>query len=163
MKEPMKESDYNLLREKSWRQELSAAEKDSLRAYLAEHPEAADWEMEGRLTEALERADVPVPSNFTARVLAAIEREALPVRRATPGRWFFRLLPKVAVAAVIFSVGLFTYHEHTTAERAELVQGVKVVAGVSLLPSPEILQDFDTIRQMSASPGPDTELITLLK
>jgi hypothetical protein len=49
------------------------------------------------------------------------------------------------------------------AKRAEVVQGVTVVAGVSSLPSPEILQDFDTIRRMSSTPGPDPELIALMK
>jgi hypothetical protein len=67
------------------------------------------------------------------------------------------------VAAVVFAAGLLTYHEHIVAKRAELVQGVKVVAGVSSLPSPEILQDFDTIRQLSSTPGADPELIALMK
>jgi hypothetical protein len=74
-----------------------------------------------------------------------------------------RLLPRAAVAAAIFGAGLLTYHDHRTAKRAELVQGVKVVAGVPSLPSPEILQDFDTIRQMPSTPGPDPELIALMK
>ena len=75
------------------------------------------------------------------------------------------LLPRAAVAAVVVAAGVLTYHEQTTAKRQdqELVQGVKVVAGVSSLPSPEILQDFDTIRQISTTPGPDPELIALMK
>jgi len=60
-------------------------------------------------------------------------------------------------------VSVVTYHEHTAAKRAELVRGVKVVTGVSSLPGPEILQDFDTIRQMPAATGPDPELIALMK
>lgn len=160
----MKEFDDN--QTKSWRQ-LTAAETAQLRAWLEEHPELrADWETESRLTEALARLpDVPVPSNFTARVLQAVERDAAAIRRTKPRLpWFLRsLVPKAAAAAVIFAVALVTYHEHTVTKRAELVQSVKVVAGVSSLPSPEILQDFDTIRQMSSAPGPDTELIALMK
>ena len=106
-----------------------------------------------------------MPSNFTARVLQAIEREAAAAPRPAGNRmpWFLRvLLPRAAVAAAVLGV-VIAYHGHTTAKRAELVQGVKVVAGVSSLPSPEIMQDFDTIRQMPASTGPDPELISLMK
>jgi anti-sigma factor RsiW len=164
----MNESDYTLLREKNWRGKLTPAEEASLRAWLAEHPQAeTDWEMDLHLSRALEKLpDVPVPGNFTARVLQAVDREAAAVNRPPASRfaWFVRsLLPKAAVAAVVLGAGLLTYHEHTLAQRAELMQGVKVVAGVSSLPSPEILQDFDTIRQISTTPGPDPELIALMK
>lgn len=163
----MNESDFNKLREKSWRGKLSPAEEASLRAWLAEHPEAkADWEMDQALTGALEKLpDVPVPSNFTARVLQTIERESLAVSRPSRNRlgWFMRsLVPKFAAVAVVLGVGILSYHEHTMAKRAELVQGVKIVTGVPSL-SPEILQDFNTIRQISTTPGADTELIALMK
>jgi anti-sigma factor RsiW len=163
----MNESDYNLLREKSWRGKLTSAEEASLRAWLAEHPGAnTDWELDSHLTRALEKLpDVPVPSNFTARVMQALDREAVASRpRTNRLAWFLRLLlPRAAVAAIVLGAGLLTYHEQTSAKRQEMVQGVKVVAGVSSLPSPEILQDFDTIRQISTTPGPDQELIALMK
>ncbi len=162
----MNESDFNDL--KSRGRKLTAAEETDLRAWLAEHPDRqADWESENRLSEVLRRLpDVPVPSNFTARVLQAVEREEMAVGKPqrSSANWFFRLLvPRLAVAAVIFGVALLTYQEHEAAKREQLVQGVQVVAGVSSLPSPEILQDFDTIRQMSSTPGPDPELIALMK
>jgi anti-sigma factor RsiW len=163
----MNESDYNQLREKAWRRKLTAAEEADVRAWLAAHPESRpDWEIEGCLTEALGRLpDAPVPSNFTARVLQAVEREAITASRPKASRpWFLRSLARrLAVAAVVLGVGLLTYHEHTVAKRAELVRGVKVVAGVSSLPGPDILQDFDTIRQISSTPGPDSELLALMK
>jgi anti-sigma factor RsiW len=157
-------NEFNSLREKSWRGKLTPAEEASLRAWLAEHPESkGDWEMDRQLTEALEKLpNVPVPSNFTARVLQAIERESVPASRPSPNRvtWFLRsLLPKAAVAAVIFGAGLLTYHEHTTAKRAESARNLKIVAGAPV-PSPEILQDFDTIRHIN--PGPDQDLIVLM-
>jgi len=162
----MNEFDYKTLLEKRWRHKLTPAEETSVRAWLAQHPESrAEWDLETQLAEALEKLpDVPVPNNFTARVLQAVEREAAaprpPVNRVT---WFLRvLLPRVAVASVILIVGVVTYHDHTAAKQAELVQGVKVVTGVSSLPSPEILQDFDTIRQLPAATGPDPELIALM-
>ncbi len=69
---------YNRLRELSWRRKLTGAEEAELRAWLAAHPDAqADWEAEAGLNAALGRLpDAPVPSNFTARVLQAVEREA---------------------------------------------------------------------------------------
>ena len=85
------------------------------------------------------------------------------VMAAAAGQFLRSLLPRAAVVAAVLVTGLLTYHEHTSAQRQELVQGVKVVAGVSSLPSPEILQDFDTIQQMSTTPGPDQELIALMK
>jgi len=161
----MNEFDYKSLREKSWRRKLTAAEEASMRAWLAEHPEAkADGELESRLNAALDKLpDAPVPSNFTARVLEAVAREEAAVRRpaANRSRSFWRsLLPKAAVAAVIFSAGLLTYHEHSVAKRAELVRGVKIVANGLSVPTPEVLQDFDTIRKVT---GPDPELIALMK
>jgi anti-sigma factor RsiW len=163
----MNEFEYKTLLEKRWRHKLTAGEEANVRAWLAQHPESrAEWDLETQLAEALEKLpDAPVPSNFTARVLQAIDREAAAPKRSAKGRpWFLRvLLPRAAVASVILAVGIVTYHEHTAAKRAELVRGVKVVTGVSSLPSPEDLQDFDTIRQLPASTGPDPELIALMK
>jgi len=162
----MNEFDYKSLLEKRWRHKLTASEEASVHAWLAQHPESrADWDLETQLTQALETLpDAPVPSNFTARVLQAVEREAAaPKRSMSRVPWFVRvLLPRAAVAALILG-GMLTYRAHNTAQRAELMQSVKAVAGVSSLPSPEILQDFDTIRQMPASTGPDPELIALMK
>jgi anti-sigma factor RsiW len=164
----MNEFDYKSLREASWRRKLTAAEEASLRAWLADHPEEkADWELESGLSAALDKLpDAPVPSNFTARVLQAIEREDAAARRPSTNRlrWILRsLLPKAAVAAVIFGAGLLTYQEHTTAKRAELAQEVKemkIVASGLSVPRPEDLQDFDTIRKVT---GPDPELLILFK
>src|SRR5579862_8049976 len=107
----MNESDFNELREQSWRRKLTAAEESALRAWMVEHPDAeTDMEAEVRLTEILGRLpDVPVPSNFTARVLQAVECEARADARPRVSRWnwFLRsLLPKVAAAALVVCVGV---------------------------------------------------------
>ena len=107
---------YNRLRELSWRRKLTAAEAAELQAWLAAHPEArADWEAEAGLNEALGRLpDAPVPSNFTARVLQAVEREAAAElrRRRTWQVWLrWRWLPKAAVAAVVLGAGLVSYQQ----------------------------------------------------
>lgn len=164
----MNEFDYKMLLEKRWRHPLTASEEASMRAWLAQHPESKpDWDLETQLSEVLEKLpDVPVPSNFTARVLRAVEAAAPRPPAVTRSPWFIRALrPRAVVAAASVALVLFvvSHHQRTAAKRAELVQGVKVVAGVPSLPSPEILQDFDTIRQLPASTGPDPELIALMK
>jgi hypothetical protein len=57
--------------------------------------------------------DAPVPSNFTARVLQAVElEESRPSRKWNFNWWNWRMLPRVAMtAAVIIFAGL-TFHRH---------------------------------------------------
>src|SRR5262245_27418143 len=99
------------LREISWRRKLSPAEEAELRAWLATHPDAeAEWKAEAGLNEILERLpNAPVPTNFTARVLEAIEREEAAEARRREWKWRL-LLPRAAVAAVIFTVAGLGYH-----------------------------------------------------
>ena len=154
-------------RESSWRRKLTDAEAAQLRAWLATHPGAqADWEAEASLNEVLDRLpDAPVASNFTARVLQAIEREtAASSRSHKPSGWqSWRWLPRMAVAAVVVGAGLFSRYEFLLAQRTKLVQSVKVVANVSLLPSPAILQDFDAIQRLTPRPAADEQLLSLLE
>jgi len=176
----MNESDFNELKEKSWRRKLTSAEESALRAWLAEHPEAkADWEADVRLTEAMgQLRDAPVPSNFTSRVLQEVQRESAAETRPHPSLWAWILRswqPRIAILAAVALAGLLTYqNQHTVATRqkmaheqqmarAQAAQDVKLVAGVRSLPGPDILQNFETIRKMGTTPGPDAELIALLK
>jgi len=97
---------HSKLRESGWRQKLTEAEQAGLRAYLAANPDArADWEMESALNAAARARlpDAPAPSNFTARVLQAVEREeGRP--RAWSWRWNWHLLvPRVAFAAAVIT------------------------------------------------------------
>lgn len=160
----MNESEHNSLSEKGWRKP-TPAEAEDLHAWLSKHPEAqADWETELRLTEAINHLpDAPVPSNFTARVLQAVEREsAVGSRRRGPFRWWSLrgLLPRTAAATLVLGAGLLAYHEHTVTERrAELAQSVKMVPALSA----EVLQNFETIRKMGSATGPDRELIALMQ
>lgn len=157
----------NPLREQSWRRKLSPDETAELRAWLAAHPEARDdWEAEAGLTEVLGRLpDAPLASNFTARVLRAVEREAgVQPRRAAAGwkqpGWWLKWLPRTAFAAVALTAGLIgvqTVRDHRRAE--EYRQSVAAVSEVASLPSPEILQDFEAIRHLNETPGPDEELL----
>jgi ferric-dicitrate binding protein FerR (iron transport regulator) len=160
---------FNQLCELSWRRKLTGAEEAELRAWLAAHPEAqADWRTEAGLNSALGRLpDVPVPSNFTARVLQAVEREAAAELRRGEPQWQFwrrrRWLPGAAFAAVILGAGLFSYHQFHAARLREYVNSVAAVSDVSSLPSPEVLKDFDAIRASSPRPLPDEQLLAVLE
>jgi anti-sigma factor RsiW len=163
-----KDPRYQHLLELSWRRKLTPAEEAEMQACLQVHPEAhSDWEAEAGLTEALGRLpDAPVPSNFTARVLQAIERETTAEARQKPASlpWLApRWLPRVAFGAIVIGVGLLSYHEAKDVERKKMVNGVEVVSEVSSLPSPDILQDFDAIRALNRTPPADPELLSLFQ
>jgi anti-sigma factor RsiW len=140
-----------------------------LRAWLATRPEAqADWDTEAKLQSALDRLpDVPVPSNFTARVLEMVEREAAAEMRQGERKWRFsrrlRWLPKLAFGAIVLGAGLLSYHQFQTARFAEYAHSVAAVSDVSSLPGPEILKDFDAIRVSNPTTLPDEQLLAALK
>jgi anti-sigma factor RsiW len=160
---------YNRLRELSWRRELTSAEEAELRAWLLAHPEAqADWEAEAGLNASLRRLpDAPVPGNFTARVLAAVEREAKAELRRRNGRWLIwpwrRWLPRMAFAVVVVGAGFVSYQKVEAANRRKLAESVAVVSAVSSLPSPDILKDFDAIQALNPTPPPDEELLLVFQ
>jgi negative regulator of sigma E activity len=163
----MKDNEHlSRLRESGWRRKLTEAEQGELRAYLAANPDArADWEMEAALNAALTRLpDAGVPSNFTARVLQAVEREeARP--RARGWRWnWHTLVPRVAFAAVVITfAGLAFQHHETYRQRITLARNVALATRGQPMPSPEALENFDAIRRMSQPQHADDELLTLMQ
>ena len=156
---------YNRLRELKWRRELAGVEEAELRAWLQAHPEArTDWEAEAGLAAALDcLPDAPVPSNFTARVLQAVEREAAVEPRRSLGWLRRRWLPRAAFATSVAMAGLVSYLLIQNAERKKLAESVATVANVSSLPGPDILQDYDAIRASNPATTPDEQLLVLLK
>jgi anti-sigma factor RsiW len=160
---------YNHLRELSWRRKLTAAEETQLRAWLATHPEAqTDWDGEAGLNAALGALpDVPVPSNFTARVLQAAEREAAAEQRRPGWGWSgwlrLRWLPRMALTASVVSAGVVSCLVIQDAQRKSLVNSVVIVSTMSSLPSPDILKDFDAIRASNPTSRPDEQLLTVLQ
>ena len=163
---------YNHLRELSWRRKLTEAEEAELRVWLATHPDAqADWDAEAGLTEALGRLpDAPLPSNFTARVLQAIEQAAGAERPAGGGKWRHwlsrpRWLPKAALAAIVLCAAFISYNRYQlrAAALGAAARSVVAVSKVSALPSPQILEDFDAIRALNQTPPADVQLLSLLQ
>jgi negative regulator of sigma E activity len=163
----MKDNEHlSQLRESGWRRKLTEAEQAELRAQLATQPDArADWEMESALNAALTQLpDASVPSNFTARVLQAVEcEEARP--RAWSRRWsWYSLVPRVAFAmAVMMFAGLALQHHEIYRQRIALAKNVALVTWGQPMPSPEALENFDAIRRMSQPQHADDELLTLMQ
>ena len=158
---------YERIREQGWRRPLSPAEKAELSAWLDAHPEAqADWEAEAGLNQALERLpQAPVPSNFTTRVMQAVERET-GRRNQAPRSWigvWRRWMPRAALAVLLVGVALLSHQRIEHARRVEMAQSLATVADISSLPSPLILKDFDAILALDHAPVADEELLTLLQ
>ncbi len=159
---------FNKLSEASWRRKLSPAEEAELRAWLAAHPEArAEWEADSALSRALDRLpDAPVPSNFTARVLQAVELEKAAASRQPQSQRSWRwqsFLPKAALATVFVAMSLMAFREASYQKQQRFARSLKTVSAVAALPGPDILKDFDAIQQLSPARPPDLELLALLQ
>lgn len=159
---------YEKLREISWRRKLTSAEERELRAWLAGHPEIQEpFELETGLTEVLGKMpDVPVASNFTARVLQAVEREARLERRERESGWkvwrrWPRWMPRVASATIVVAAlgSVYLHNSIVEAQQRDLVERMAKMP----LPGPEILTNFDAIRIVSATPAPDEQLLALFQ
>lgn len=148
---------YQKLREIAWRRPLNEAEQAELRGWLSAHPEQkAETEVEAALTQALAKLpDAPMPSNFTARVLQAIEREQQAAARSaskTSPPWWRRLIPRIAVASVVVGAGVVVYRHNQAVKQEELADAARnlvVVATAAPLADPTVFEDFEAIRHLS--------------
>jgi negative regulator of sigma E activity len=143
--------------ESLWRRKLSAAERSALRG----KPELAS---EAQLTDALAKIpDAPVASNFTVRVMAAIESEDAAAARSHRSHWNWGLLwPRVAVAAaVLIFAGISVQRYEGHSQRTALAKNIAQVAAAQPLPSVDALNNFDAIQRMSQHA--DDQLLTLMQ
>lgn len=147
------------LREVVWRRRLTETERIEL---SGQSRSGADLNLESRLTEVLGRLpDAAVPSNFTARVLQAIDRQELESAREERGyRRTWRLLfPRMAAAALVVAVAGLAIERHELNEhRAQLAQSI----AAQPMPSVEALKNFNAIQRMSR-PHADEQLLALLQ
>ena len=155
--------------ELSWRRHLTAAEEQELNSLLSADSEAAStWTEELELTRLVgDLPDVPVASNFTARVLDQVNRESA-AGGEKRSRWVdifnTRWLPRTSVALLVIASGVSIIKlEHRTAERREYAQSVAAVSEVSSMPSPDVLENFEAVRRLNQTPRPDEELLALLQ
>ncbi len=120
--------------------------------------------IQDELRELLARLpDAPAASNFTARLMQAVElEESQQSRRRFRWNWH-ALLPRVAVtAAVVLFAGLTFHRYELNIQRATLARNVALVAGSQPLPSVDALKNFDAIQRMS-QPHADDELLALMQ
>lgn len=154
------------LRAAAWRRPLTTEETAELRRRLAAAPESAeDWRLEAALSQTLARLpDAPVPSNFTARVLAAATRETPAPTQPQPV-WLAwrRWLPRLAVACAVLALSLVGLRQYESHARQRMAESVAVISPLGALPHPEALADFDAIRLMGSEPSADLELLALLQ
>jgi hypothetical protein len=116
-----------------------------------------------QLRELLSRLpDAPVASNFTARVLQAIEAEERRRGRWPMLDWSWRIFfPRVtATAAAAGIVAIVLYQHDISAQHQRFGHDVYVVASQ---PNPglEALKNFDAIQRMGQTARPDDELLAL--
>ena len=146
--------------ERLWRRPVSATERAALRG----QPEL---ELEARLTGALARLpNASVPSNFTSRVMAAIDREEAQSARTRGWRWNWHfLLPRMAVAtAIVVFTGLGLQQYQVVHRRAELAHTLSVMASATVpVPSADVLENLDVIQHMGETRHADTELLADLE
>lgn len=164
----MEKSVYQKLKELSWQRRLSPQEELQLNAYLAAHPEEeADWNQDVALSDFLHQLpDAPVSSNFTARVLQAVELEEKRISRVqergwtawrTGLRWVFRS----AIAGSLACIAFFASTQYRLSQQAESVRNISVATTTSKV---EWLADFDAINRMSRVQSPaDEELLAALR
>ena len=148
---------YSNPHESLWRRPRSDAERAALRAQ-------PDAELEARLTDALAKVpDVPVPSNFTVRVLDTIELEERQAARAC-GHWNWRrLLPRLAVGtAILLVAGISIQRYETISHRTTLAKELASAAGTQA-PDADALKDLDAIQRMSQSGHADGDLLVALQ
>lgn len=124
-----------------------------------------DSKLEARLSTALGKIpDVAVPSNFTARVLDAVELDEAQATRSRDWTLNWRLLwPRVAVAAAVLifaGVSIQRYENHS--RRTALAREIATVVAQPP-PSAEALDNFDVIQRMSQPAHADGELLAALQ
>jgi hypothetical protein len=116
-------------------------------------------DVQGQLRGLLSRLpDSPVPSNFTARVLQAVELEELRRSRWHLLHWNWRVFfPRVAATVAVTGFAVVAFHQHELS-----VQRQSFGALVAQMPSVDALKNFDAIQRMSSqAERPDNDLLAL--
>jgi hypothetical protein len=110
--------------------------------------------------------DVPVPSNFTARVMNAIDLAEAAEARNTGSGFRWRLLwPRlVGATAICLLTGVLAIHQFGTSHQpALLAKNLAQVASAPTQPSVEALENWDAIQVMSHPASADGELLAALQ
>ncbi|MBL9139577.1 MAG: hypothetical protein JNK85_27155 [Verrucomicrobiales bacterium] len=157
------------LRDELLRRPPSPEEERALVEYLRLHPEETEaWRTDAALGRCLRRlTDVPVPSHFTAQVLAAVRRdEAASQRVATKpwSAWWIWLRPKLstAMALMLAVASLAAWQADRVRRQAEDARNLATLKAVADL-SPRTLQDFEAIQRFGDGAPVDFDLLAALQ
>lgn len=162
----MNEIEFELLKEARWRRKLTASEQAALESYLAAHVESRSlWEEETRFNQLLEALpNVPVSTNFAARVLQAVERDTSTAKQPERAvlNWLKRnWLPRIAIVSLVIATGFLSIQHFENARLERIAQGVASLSTTTAVPQ-EWLQDFEAINRLSP-PAVDDELLLALQ
>lgn len=119
--------------------------------------------IQGQLRRLLSRLpDAPLASNFTVRVMQAIELEEMRRSRWRLSSWNWRVFfPRAAGLTVTVGLAVVVFHQHElSTQRRELADSVVLVAAQPM-PSVDALKNFDAIQRMGQTARPDNELLAL--
>jgi hypothetical protein len=106
--------------------------------------------------------DAPVASNFTARVMQAVELEEIRQSRWRVFGWSWRAwVPRATVAAVLAVFVAFTFQQHNRYLHEVAIAKNAALVASQPLPSVEALKNFDAIQRMSQPAPADNELLAL--
>lgn len=160
-------SAYDELRDTALRRPLDAAEEARLRTHFLLHPEDQPrWEADMALEHALDSLpNAPLASNFTAQVLAAVDRnDRCAISPARSPGWLawlhhLRWTHATATAAVLLAVALLAQQQLRRHSHAKLASDLKEVSSVARLPSVEMLKDFDAINSLGQASRADLDLL----
>jgi anti-sigma factor RsiW len=165
----MRNADFQILKEISWRRPLTPAELARLRQFLAAHPEKqGEWEEDTALDLLLYRLpSARVSSNFTARVMQAAQ--SAPTRSAWrqwlaswppfPAIW----LPRCALGAAMVCAGLLSFRGYQMEQRAQAARNLASVSRLAALPPMDWLKNFDTIDRLNKVKVADDDLLAALQ
>jgi anti-sigma factor RsiW len=165
-------TDINDLITRALRNELTAAERAELDRQLQLDASLRErYDLEAALDRFLDHLpDAPLASNFTSRVLQAVEldkrQSARPERAKTP--WFRLRLARLATGlAVVTAAGVLTIHQYRKAEQQEMARSVASFTDVAAAMSPEqrpglVFQDFDAIERLTVPTEADLDLELLV-
>ena len=165
----MQDEHYREIKEAGWRRALNRDEEAALQKFLAAHPETREaWGEESALNRLLERLPAPpVSSNFTARVLQAVQ--AVPARRSwrdwfAPEQWVPESRAwRIAMCSMMLGLGLFSFREYQVIQRVRMARELAGVSRMATLPPMEWLKDFDTINGISQVKVADDDLLAALE
>jgi anti-sigma factor RsiW len=158
----MNEDSFNQMLEIAARRRLTVAEEAELQQHIAIRPDRqACWEEEMALNHALDQLpDSAISSNFTSRVMQAIDLEERQAERKKQWpilEWLgsIRLAKAGIMGALVVFAGLATYQQYRlNVQSSEVAEDLVTLAKSSKIPSIQMLKDFDAINgfgQMSTT------------